>query len=227
MWTAWEVFHRERWLCSLRLRPRSGGCCATGQQCPAPPTPLAVIATTYGAGDGSTTFNLPDTRSRTAVGAGPGAGLTNRTLAAVGGEESHTLAAAETPAHTHTGTASGTSAGVSANHTHTLTTGADSVNHAHQMPVVGNPGWGAVNHVGATEGTAPSSTMVTGMTFYNPTTVNTAGYSAAHSHSGTSAANSVNHTHTFSGAFTTSSIGSSGSHNNMPPFIVFPYIIKT
>ena len=48
---------------------------------------FALIGTTYGTGDGSTTFNLPDARGRTAIGAGQGSGLTNRALAAKGGEE--------------------------------------------------------------------------------------------------------------------------------------------
>lgn len=55
----------------------------------------ALIGTTYGSGDGSTTFNLPDLRGRVPVGVGTGAGLTARTLGATGGGE--TL-----PAHTHT-----------------------------------------------------------------------------------------------------------------------------
>ncbi len=68
---------------------------------------FSVIGTTYGVGDGSTTFNLPDFRGRsplgvgqgsTAEGGGPG---TNRALADKGGAESHTLTAAESPAHTH------------------------------------------------------------------------------------------------------------------------------
>lgn len=64
---------------------------------------FAAIGTTYGVGDGSATFNVPDLRSRMPVGAGPGPGLTNRSLAATGGEESHTLTAAESgaPAHAH------------------------------------------------------------------------------------------------------------------------------
>jgi microcystin-dependent protein len=61
----------------------------------------AVIGTTYGTGDGSTTFNLPDARGRTAIGAGQGAGLTNRVLAAKGGEETHQLTIAELASHTH------------------------------------------------------------------------------------------------------------------------------
>ena len=51
-------------------------------------TLFAVIGTTYGTGDGSTTFNLPDLQGRVAIGAGSGTGLTSRTLGATGGSES-------------------------------------------------------------------------------------------------------------------------------------------
>ncbi|NDD84506.1 hypothetical protein EBZ38_09590 [bacterium] len=50
-------------------------------------TLFAVIGTTYGAGDGATTFNVPDLRGRVPVGFGQGTGLTNRTMAASGGSE--------------------------------------------------------------------------------------------------------------------------------------------
>lgn len=40
----------------------------------------AVIGTTFGVGDGSSTFNLPDFRGRSPLGAGSGPGLTSRTL---------------------------------------------------------------------------------------------------------------------------------------------------
>lgn len=64
---------------------------------------FAAIGTTYGAGDGSTTFNLPDLRGRVPVGVdGAAARLTaNDTLGAAGGEEKHALLIGETPAHTH------------------------------------------------------------------------------------------------------------------------------
>src|ERR1700746_593909 len=79
------------------------------------PALFAICGTTFGAGDGSTTFNLPDLRGRVGVGAGQGASLSNRLLAAIGGEEAHVLTVAELASHTHTspyyvsgqGTASG------------------------------------------------------------------------------------------------------------------------
>ena len=64
-------------------------------------TLFSVIGTTFGVGDGSTTFTLPDMRGRVPVGSGSGAGLTARSLAATGGEETHTLTVPEIPAHTH------------------------------------------------------------------------------------------------------------------------------
>lgn len=64
---------------------------------------FAAISTTYGAGDGSTTFKLPDLRGRVPVGAGQGSGLTNRTLASTSGAETHTLSTSEIPSHSHTG----------------------------------------------------------------------------------------------------------------------------
>ena len=50
-------------------------------------TLFAVIATTYGAGDGSTTFNLPDLRGRVAVGLSSG-GASN--VATLGNNDGHT-----------------------------------------------------------------------------------------------------------------------------------------
>lgn len=63
---------------------------------------FTAIGTTFGSGDGSTTFNVPDFRGRAPIGVGQGTGLTNRALAATGGEEEHDLISDEMPAHTHT-----------------------------------------------------------------------------------------------------------------------------
>jgi microcystin-dependent protein len=62
---------------------------------------FAVTGTTYGTGDGLTTFNLPDYRGRVFIGAGAGPGLTNRVLGTKYGEENHVLTVAELAAHGH------------------------------------------------------------------------------------------------------------------------------
>ena len=61
----------------------------------------SAIGTTFGPGNGTTTFNVPDARGRATVGVGTGAGLTARTLAATGGAETHALSEAELASHDH------------------------------------------------------------------------------------------------------------------------------
>jgi microcystin-dependent protein len=63
---------------------------------------FANIGITFGVGNGTTTFNLPDSRGRATIGAGQGTSLTNRVLATNVGTETHTLTEAEMPSHTHT-----------------------------------------------------------------------------------------------------------------------------
>ncbi len=76
-------------------------------------TLFGVISTTYGVGDGSTTFNLPDLRGRVVIMIDGAAGRittasTNGgnadTLGGVGGAQTHTLTTAQMPAHTHSNT---------------------------------------------------------------------------------------------------------------------------
>lgn len=66
---------------------------------------FAAVATTWGSGDGSTTFNVPDFRDRSLIGTSPGSLSGNRpTARSLGqtlGEETHTLILSEAPAHTH------------------------------------------------------------------------------------------------------------------------------
>lgn len=123
---------------------------------------FAEIAETYGPGDGSTTFNLPDSRGRklsnvndmgTAAGPASGNGRIVAELGETGGTATHTLTTAQMPAHTHAGPAhthagpshthgSGTlSIGSAGAHTHgsgTLSTGSAG-SHTHDVHPVGAP----------------------------------------------------------------------------------------
>lgn len=70
---------------------------------------FAVIGTTFGTGDGKTTFNLPDLRGRVPLGKdNMGGASANRVIApeadalgGVEGAEKHTLTVAEMPSHSH------------------------------------------------------------------------------------------------------------------------------
>lgn len=72
---------------------------------------FTAIGTTYGVGDGSTTFNVPDLRGRALAGLdNMGGSAASRltsigsgtTLGAAGGAQTHTLITSEMPSHTHT-----------------------------------------------------------------------------------------------------------------------------
>lgn len=75
------------------------------------PALFTAIGTTYGAGDGSTTFGIPDLRGRASIGPdnmGTGAGAANRVSTNnargnVGGAETVTLTTTQMPSHAHGG----------------------------------------------------------------------------------------------------------------------------
>ena len=61
---------------------------------------FAVIGTTYGAGNGSTTFNVPNLKQRVPVGR-DASDSDFAALGQTGGEKTHQLTVDEMPAHTH------------------------------------------------------------------------------------------------------------------------------
>lgn len=84
---------------------------------------FALVGTTYGGGDGSTTFNLPDKRGRTSIAVDPTASIVNSasmtpdgsTLGAKGGSQLSTLSTANLPPYTPSGSVSVNNGAISIN----------------------------------------------------------------------------------------------------------------
>lgn len=132
---------------------------------------FAIIATTFGVGDGSSTFNVPDLRGRAPMGAGTGSGLTARTLGTTVGEENHTLSSTEMPSHTHVQDA----------HGHSVS----DPGHTHLLPLTGVNKANGVDGGAYTSGAAvdnpTSGSRVTGLTVVVATAMNqNTGGGAAH-----------------------------------------------
>lgn len=217
---------------------------------------FAVIGVTWGSADG-THFNVPDLRGRTIVGVGTGAGLSARTLAATGGEETHVLSVGELASHDHGGaTGAAVPTGTIGSTTSTGSTTANPANgtvgneqsHIHDVGgggviadlqnsiTLGRSGAGVSPTRFSYEGTAGTGVVVSS---YSGTNAGTQGVTtppmSAHTHSFTPTNHSHGlamngHTHTFVGDSQTHTItaqGSSTGHNNMQPFMALSYVIKT
>jgi microcystin-dependent protein len=189
---------------------------------------FAVIGTTYGAGDGSTTFNLPDLRGRSAFGkddmggsaasrlTSPASGIAGNTLGASGGAQSKGLSTAELPSHQHgvstsnpapTKVTTGGTLPVSAS----SNTGTVSANHGHTVWIEG----------GSNRATAPGG--VTGGPF--STNIHyTSSQDANHTHSFSFSTTAAGSNVTISG--NTDNAGSGSSFGIVNPALVLNYIIK-
>ena len=106
-------------------------------------TLFALIGTTFGAGDGSSTFNVPDMRDKFPVGSG-----STYALNATGGSANSTL-----PSHTHTATVT------DSGHFHNLSNTGGS----------GSSGGGNLSIDSAVSGTLTTASKTTGVTVANST----------------------------------------------------------
>lgn len=104
------------------------------------PDLFTAIGTTWGSASGST-FNVPDLRGRTLIGAGTGTGLTSRVLAGTGGEENHVLITAETPMHACASEAAGFGLSASGFFTDRVMVTNVAAGHNNMQP------WAAVNYM--------------------------------------------------------------------------------
>ena len=161
---------------------------------------FAVIGTTYGSGDGSTTFNVPDLRGRTVAGldnmGGTDAARLSiaNTLGTTTGTETVTLTSAEMPSHTHT----------QDSHNHTQ----NSHNHTQDAHFhsVANTG----TAVAVAGGSYTAAIIATGSS--NTSTVTPTNQ----------ATTAINNAQTA----TNQNTGGGGAHSNMQPTMVLNYIIK-
>ena len=165
----------------------------------------AAIGTTWGPGNGNTTFNLPDTQERFLLGKSA-----TKAVGDTGGESEHTLTTGEMPRHSHS--APSHSHSISA-HSHTISDHSHSYtdrSYASSTSISAN-----VNVPGASSAAAINS--LTSMTPSRSTDSNGPGST---DHGGPGSTNSA------SGG-NTGNNGSGDPHNNMPPYAVVLYIIKT
>lgn len=160
---------------------------------------FAAIGITWGAGDGSTTFNVPDLRGRATVGVGTGTGLTARALAGSGGVESVALSTAEMPTHNHTTTESA--------HNHTQNSHGHTPNaHSHDL-----------NNGSFTTSAGATSLAISG-----------GGIQLAGTYAQTaSVQNATAVNQTASTGLTINNNGSGTAHTNMQPWAGLTKIIKT
>ena len=178
---------------------------------------FATIGTTYGSGDGSTTFNVPDLRGRVVAGeddmggtaasrlTAGGSGITGTTLGASGGTETHTLTTAQLASHNHT----------QDSHNHTQNS------HNHTQDAHGHEifSTGPLN-LGSSEGGTPDFVR----SIFQRVSSDT--YSTKWVAAPYAATNQATTATNQASTATNQATGGGGAHQNTQPTIVLNYIIK-
>ena len=164
-----------------------------------------VIGTTYGSGDGSTTFNLPDLSGSVAIGVS-----STHSIGVSGGEETHILITNEIPSHTHTVPAHGHGNDIAFKTpqlSHTVSTQPSyKYNAVSSLANRGRVGSG-VNYISSTKSASMSRTNAS---------------ITAHAATACTMSGGI----TDCGALTAGDSGTGGAHNNMMPYLALTYIIR-
>jgi len=193
---------------------------------------FTAIGTNYGAGDGSTTFALPNLKGRVAVGFDSTQVEFDAFTDNVG-VKTVTLTSAEMPSHSHTtssrtwtqSTGSGTL--TDPGHIHTGSTDFTNAAHTHSFQVKQKSD-AAMTHNGSTTLAAGGTNATSEITLN--TSAATAGIDHNHTLNMASAVTGITVASvTVTGSFTLTvdNTGGGGAHNNLQPYTVVNYIIKT
>jgi microcystin-dependent protein len=201
---------------------------------------FATIGTTYGEGNGTTTFNLPDFRGKVAAGFDTAQTEFNA-LGKTGGAKTVTLTEAQMPSHTHVQNAhghTGTAASGGA-HGHTAST-STSTTHGHTGSAAADAGHA---HNSRYDGSRGETTTRSPFKDANARQQNNAQWSGAagdHGHTGSITSGgahthaltvqaAADHAHTVTindATATNQNAGSGEGHPNLQPYIVVNYVIK-
>lgn len=165
---------------------------------------FAVIGTTYGAGDGSTTFNVPDISGRVVIGPSQ-----SHALGSTGGSETVTLTESELPAHTHEVPQHG--------HSDTIAATTPTFSHTITQAVFKYTGTNT-----AKAGSGKDGKIYTGTTSATATRSTNASVTAHAAASCTMSGSVAN-----KAAFTSDASGGGLAHNNMQPYLPLTFIICT